>query len=87
MLLGVLCLAEGDPWIPSNHARFTVVFSTHLQLPMDVWDEGVPAIALREISALKEVQHPNIVSLRDVFVSFNGNLCGTFGEGGCTFRV
>ena len=48
---------------------------------MDVWDEGVPAIALREISALKEVQHPNIVSLRDVFVSFNGNLC--VGEGLC----
>jgi serine/threonine protein kinase len=44
------------------------------QLPMDVWDEGVPATALREISVLKEVQHPNIVALRDVFVSFNGNL-------------
>ena len=41
---------------------------------MSVWDEGVPATALREISVLKEVQHPNIVALRDVFVSFNGNL-------------
>jgi cyclin-dependent kinase 2 len=46
----------------------------HHQLPMSVWDEGVPATALREISVLKEVQHPNIVALRDVFVSFNGNL-------------
>ena len=44
------------------------------KLPMTVWDEGLPATALREISVLKEVQHPNIVSLRDVFVSYNGNL-------------
>lgn len=28
---------------------------------MDAWDEGVPATALREISVLREVKHPNIV--------------------------
>ena len=41
---------------------------------MDAWDEGVPATALREISVLKEVRHPNIVSLDNVFVSRSGNL-------------
>lgn len=41
---------------------------------MDAWEEGVPATALREISALKELAHPNIVQLHDVFVSFSGNL-------------
>lgn len=41
---------------------------------MDAWDEGVPATAIREISVLKEVPHPNIVQLHDVFVSFGGNL-------------
>eukprot|EP01123_Difflugia_compressa_P000597 TRINITY_DN106_c0_g1_i2.p1 TRINITY_DN106_c0_g1~~TRINITY_DN106_c0_g1_i2.p1 ORF type:complete len:295 (-),score=46.15 TRINITY_DN106_c0_g1_i2:322-1206(-) len=29
-------------------------------------DEGVPSTAIREISVLKELQHPNIVSLLDV---------------------
>jgi hypothetical protein len=32
---------------------------------MDAWEEGVPATALREISALKELQHPHIVMVRD----------------------
>lgn len=41
---------------------------------MDAWEEGVPATALREISALKELAHPHIVQLFDVFVSFSGNL-------------
>lgn len=41
---------------------------------MDAWEEGVPATALREISVLKEITHPNIVTLEDVFVSFSGNL-------------
>lgn len=27
----------------------------------DSWNEGVPATAMREISVLKEIQHPNIV--------------------------
>lgn len=29
-------------------------------------DEGVPSTAIREISLLKEVQHPNVVSLKDI---------------------
>jgi serine/threonine protein kinase len=44
------------------------------QVLMDAWDEGVPATALREISVLKEVRHPHIVALEDVFVSYSGNL-------------
>ncbi|KAL3273219.1 hypothetical protein HHI36_014673 [Cryptolaemus montrouzieri] len=31
-------------------------------------DEGIPATALREISLLKELRHPNIVSLEDVLM-------------------
>ncbi|GLH05238.1 Cyclin-dependent kinase 1 [Gryllus bimaculatus] len=31
-------------------------------------DEGIPATAIREISLLKELQHPNIVSLEDVIM-------------------
>jgi len=41
---------------------------------MDAWEDGVPAIALREISVLKEVRHAHVVGLDDVFVSFTGNL-------------
>lgn len=29
-------------------------------------DEGIPSTAIREISLLKELQHPNIVCLKDV---------------------
>ena len=31
-------------------------------------DEGVPSTAIREISLLKELQHPNIVGLKDVLM-------------------
>ncbi|RWS28646.1 cyclin-dependent kinase 1-like protein [Leptotrombidium deliense] len=34
-------------------------------------DEGVPSTAIREITLLKEVVHPNIVSLRDVIMQEN----------------
>jgi serine/threonine protein kinase len=36
-------------------------------------DEGVPSTAIREISLLKELEHPNIVSLIDV-VNYNNKL-------------
>ncbi|CAD8144953.1 unnamed protein product [Paramecium octaurelia] len=36
------------------------------KIRMDHEDEGVPSTAIREISLLKEVQHPNIVPLKDV---------------------
>ena len=31
-------------------------------------EEGVPSTAIREISLLKELQHPNIVLLQDVIM-------------------
>jgi cyclin-dependent kinase 1 len=31
-------------------------------------DEGVPSTAIREVSLLKELKHPNIVSLMDVLM-------------------
>lgn len=35
-------------------------------------DEGVPSTALREISILKTLKHPNIVQLKEVFYSKEG---------------
>lgn len=34
-------------------------------------DEGVPSTAIREISLLKELTHPNVVNLNDVMYSEN----------------
>lgn len=34
-------------------------------------DEGIPSTAIREISLLKELKHPNIVSLEDVLMEDN----------------
>ena len=36
------------------------------RIPMASEEEGMPSTALREISILKEVKHPNIVRLHDV---------------------
>jgi serine/threonine protein kinase len=36
------------------------------KIRMEHEDEGVPSTAIREISLLKEVQHPNIVKLKDI---------------------
>ncbi len=34
-------------------------------------DEGVPSTAIREISLLKELSHPNVVTLKDVIYAEN----------------
>jgi hypothetical protein len=34
-------------------------------------EEGVPSTAIREISLLKELQHPNIVRLMEVIMQEN----------------
>jgi len=41
------------------------------KIRLDAEDEGVPSTAIREISLLKELQHPNIVCLKDVVHSEN----------------
>jgi len=41
------------------------------KIHLDNEDEGVPSTAIREISLLKELQHANIVSLKDVVHSEN----------------
>jgi len=38
------------------------------KIRLDSEDEGVPSTAIREISLLKELQHPNIVGLMDVLM-------------------
>ena len=36
--------------------------------------EGIPAFALREISLLKELKHPNIIKLQAVEYDYQGNI-------------
>lgn len=36
------------------------------KIRLEAEDEGIPSTAIREISLLKELQHPNIVRLFDV---------------------
>lgn len=36
------------------------------KIRLEIEDEGVPSTALREISLLKELDHPNVVCLTDV---------------------
>ena len=36
------------------------------KIRLEAEDEGIPSTAIREISLLKELQHPNIVRLYDV---------------------
>ena len=36
------------------------------KIRLEAEDEGVPSTAIREISLLRELQHPNIVGLKDV---------------------
>uniref|UniRef100_A0A0A9YBD1 cyclin-dependent kinase n=1 Tax=Lygus hesperus TaxID=30085 RepID=A0A0A9YBD1_LYGHE len=43
------------------------------KIRLDAEDEGIPPTAIREISILREIQHPNVVSLKDV-ITFDGKL-------------
>mmetsp|Transcript_13399 Transcript_13399/g.42336 ORF Transcript_13399/g.42336 Transcript_13399/m.42336 type:complete len:296 (-) Transcript_13399:364-1251(-) len=49
--------------------RITGQFVAMKKIRLELEDEGMPSTALREISLLKELQHPNIVDLKDVVQS------------------
>eukprot|EP00735_Rhodelphis_limneticus_P008360 TRINITY_DN2128_c0_g1::TRINITY_DN2128_c0_g1_i1::g.12838::m.12838 TRINITY_DN2128_c0_g1::TRINITY_DN2128_c0_g1_i1::g.12838 ORF type:complete len:295 (+),score=64.32,sp/Q38772/CDC2A_ANTMA/76.90/3e-167,Pkinase/PF00069.20/1.9e-79,Pkinase_Tyr/PF07714.12/1.5e-31,Kinase-like/PF14531.1/47,Kinase-like/PF14531.1/1.8e-05,Kdo/PF06293.9/0.00012,Seadorna_VP7/PF07387.6/0.004,APH/PF01636.18/0.0049 TRINITY_DN2128_c0_g1_i1:48-932(+) len=51
--------------------RLTNEFIALKKIRLEVEDEGVPSTAIREISLLKELQHVNIVRLKDVIHSEN----------------
>ncbi|KAA0158408.1 hypothetical protein FNF27_07709 [Cafeteria roenbergensis] len=55
-------------------ARSTGELVALKKIRVDTWTDGVPATAMREISSLRDIRHPCIVDLRDVFVSYSGNL-------------
>jgi serine/threonine protein kinase len=46
--------------------RATGEFVALKKIRLEVEDEGIPSTALREISLLRELDHPNIVKLKDV---------------------
>ncbi|TKR62024.1 hypothetical protein L596_026040 [Steinernema carpocapsae] len=48
------------------------------QIRTDSDNEGVPSTALREIAILKELSHPNIVTLKDVFIGISPSNFGLF---------
>ena len=43
------------------------------KIKLECEDEGVPGTTLREVSLLKELMHPNVVQLKDVFYMPNDN--------------
>ncbi len=43
------------------HDKQTDTYVALKRMPVAAWQEGVPATAMREISVLKEITHPNIV--------------------------
>lgn len=48
------------------HAGMPKHFSCMQQIRLESEDEGTPSTAVREISILKQLNHPNIVQLHDV---------------------
>ncbi|XP_068211351.1 cyclin-dependent kinase 1 isoform X1 [Palaemon carinicauda] len=52
-------------------SRKTGKFVAMKKIRLENEEEGVPSTAIREISLLKELQHPNIVSLEDVLMQEN----------------
>lgn len=52
-----------------NKVTGQIVAMKKIRLESD--DEGIPSTAIREISLLKELKHPNIVSLEDVLMEEN----------------
>ncbi len=48
--------------------RKTQQFVAMKKIRLENEDDGVPSTAIREISLLKELQHPNIVCLEDVLM-------------------
>lgn len=45
------------------------------KIRLEAEDEGVPSTAIREISLLKELQHPNIVKYVPLFLDPSRNVC------------
>ena len=69
-------------YLLKNPGKFSIYFDIFFQgknkktgeivamkkIRLESEEEGVPSTAIREVSLLKELQHPNIVSLKDVIM-------------------
>jgi len=53
-------------WFTRQKNRLTGELVALKKIRLEAEDEGIPSTAIREISILKELQHPNIVRLHDV---------------------
>lgn len=57
----------GEVYKAQNHKTGEILAMKKMKLDQE--DEGVPSTAIREVSLLKELSHPNVVQLKDVFCS------------------
>jgi len=61
----------GEVYVATHEKTGEVAALKKIKLECEV--EGVPGTTLREVSLLKELQHPNVVQLKDVFYMPNDN--------------
>ncbi|PFH37455.1 putative cell-cycle-associated protein kinase CDK [Besnoitia besnoiti] len=59
-------IGEGTYGVVYKAQDHTGEISALKKIRLEAEDEGIPSTAIREISLLKELHHPNIVRLRDV---------------------
>lgn len=61
---GVVYKVKGNGW--NDEDKETGEFYALKKIRLESEEEGIPSTAIREISILKELNHPNIVKLYDV---------------------
>ena len=70
-LVDVVIVGEGDGETEEKTGEIVAMKKIRLESE----EEGVPSTAIREVSLLKELNHPNIVLLQVSLGWFNGSSC------------